>query len=165
MPNWVNNTLKVIKGDPKEVFELVRTEESVVDFNTLVPMPEHIKNSDEEVALAGFNVPAWYGWAVENWGTKWNARDAKHSTKDPAHVLWFDTAWSPPVPVFESLAKQFPTHEIVVYSDEYMNHLHVTFTLKDGEVAWAGDRCRCFDEDESPLSPEEIDAFGIEEAH
>jgi hypothetical protein len=25
MPNWVSNTLRVIKGNPKEIFEFVRT--------------------------------------------------------------------------------------------------------------------------------------------
>jgi hypothetical protein len=109
MPNWVSNSLQAIKGDPKEVFDLIRTEQSVFAFNNLVPMPEHIKNCDEEVDLAGFKVTAWYKWSLQNWGTKWNAREAKYSTKDPEHVVWFDTAWAPPVPVFESPAKQFPS--------------------------------------------------------
>ena len=164
MPNWVSNTLRVIKGDPKEIFEFVRTEKSAFDFNTLVPMPEQIKHSNEEADMCGFSVPAWYDWSCENWGTKWNACDSQYSTKDPEHVIWFDTAWSPAVPVFEALAKRFPAHEILIHSDEYMNHLHVTFTLKDGEVTGVGDQCRCYDEYFSPLSIEELHALGIEEA-
>ena len=46
-------------------------------------MPEHIQNCDEEVDLHGFKVPTWRAWSVENWGTKWNAYDARFSTKDP----------------------------------------------------------------------------------
>jgi hypothetical protein len=42
MPNRVINRLKVIKGDPREIFEFVRTEKSVFDFNNLIPMPESI---------------------------------------------------------------------------------------------------------------------------
>jgi hypothetical protein len=164
MPNWVSNTLRIIKGDPQEVFAFVRTEHSVFDFNTLVRMPEHVKSSTEEVALVSFAVPVWYAWAVENWGTKWNARDAKYSTKHPECVIWFDTAWSAPVAVFESLAKHFPEHEIVIDSDEYDNHFHVTFTLTNGQVVWATDPCSCFDGDTPPLSSQEMDAFGIEEA-
>jgi Ferredoxin-like domain in Api92-like protein len=164
MPNWVNNTLKVIKGDPKEIFEFVRTEESVFDFNTLVPMPEQIKNSKEEVDMFGLKVPAWYAWSCDNWGTKWNAGDAKYSTEDPDHVIWFDTAWDPPVPVFEALAKRFRKHEIVVHSHECMNHLHVTFTLKEGELTWTADACLCFEEDESPLTKAELEVFGTEDA-
>jgi len=164
MPNWVKNVLKVIKGDAKEIFEFVRSEKSVFDFNTLVPMPEQIKNSNEEVDMCGFKVPAWYDWSCENWGTKWNACYAEYSTKDQEHVIWFDTAWDPPVPVLEALAKRFPGHEVVVYSDEYMNHLHVTFSLKDGQLTGEGDPCRCYDEYFSPLSIEEMNALGIEEA-
>jgi len=166
MPNWVINTLKVIKGDPREIFEVVRSERSVFDFNKLIPMPESFWNSDQEVVRpSGFKVPAWYAWSVDNWGSKWNASEARYSTKDPEHAIWFDTPWDPPVPVFEALAKRFPKHKIVVHSDEDMNHLHVTFTLKQGELTWAADACRCFEEgDESPLTKAELDLFGIEEA-
>ena len=45
-----------------------------------------------------------------------------------------------------------------------MNHLHVTFTLKDGKVTRVGDLCCCYDEYFSPLSIEELRALGIEEA-
>jgi hypothetical protein len=145
MPNWVRNTLAVIKGDPKELFEFIRTDKSVFDFNKLIPVPDSIENSKEEVfGPMGDTVPAWYEWAIDNWGTKWNASDAEYSTKDPEHVICFKTAWDPPVPVFEALAKGFPEHEVVVYSDEYSNHLHVTFTLKEGRVTWTHDQCGCF---------------------
>ena len=74
MPNWVVNTLKVVKGDPREIFEFVRSEGSVMDFNKLIPMPESIRKSDQEVIRpSGFKVPGWYAWSVDNWGTKWNA--------------------------------------------------------------------------------------------
>jgi hypothetical protein len=57
-----------------------------------------------------------------------------------------------------------PRNEVVVYSDEYMNYLDVTFTLKDGEVSLVGDPCRCYDYYFSPLSIEEMKALGFEEA-
>lgn len=43
----------------------------------------------------------------------------------------------PPVALFKSLAKQFPTHEIVIHSDEYGNHFHRSFTLMGGQIACA----------------------------
>jgi hypothetical protein len=61
-------------------------------------------------------------------------------------VLYFDTAWSPPVPVLEALAKRFPEHEIIVNSVECMNGWHATFTLKNGEVMGTTEDCHCFDE-------------------
>lgn len=168
MPNWVRNTLKVIKGDAKEIFDFVRSEKSLFDFNTLIPMPESIWNSDQKVVRpSGLKVPAWYAWSVDNWGTKWNASEAKYSTSNPDCTIWFDTAWDPPVPVLEALAKRFPEHEIVVYADEDTNHLHVTFSLKEGLLTWTKDACHCFDEegeDETPLTRAELDLFGVEEA-
>jgi Ferredoxin-like domain in Api92-like protein len=170
MPNWVNNTLKVIKGDPKEIFEFVRSEKSIFDFNKLIPMPESIWNSDQEVTRpSGFKVPAWFAWSLDNWGCKWNAAGARYSTNEPHTTIWFDTPWDPPVPVFEALAKHFPKHEIVIYSDEYINHVHDTFTLKQGELTWTVDPCRCYGEDdtsldETPLTKAELEVFGIEEA-
>lgn len=73
------------------------------------------------------------------------------------------------MPVLEALAQRFPAHEIVVYSDEFMNHLHVTFMLAEGRLTWTHDACQCFGEDdtslhEMPLTKAEIDYFGIEQA-
>jgi hypothetical protein len=160
MPNWVNNVLKVVKGDSRELFEVVRSEESVFDFNTLVPMPDRIANSNEEVEICGSKVPAWYDWSWKSWGTKWNAHNSKYSANYPDSVIYFDTAWDPPIPVFKALAKRFPRHEVVIYADEYSNHLHFTFTLKDGEVTCMRDPCRCF----APEMEEATGGDGIQTA-
>lgn len=168
MPNWVYNTLRVINGDPQEVFAFVRSEESMFDFNTLVPQPEglyHGSLGPKEFEKYGKN--NWYNWNNANWGTKWNACDARYSKKDPEHVILFDTAWDAPAPVFAAMAKRFPGHEIVVYSDEYTNHFHTTFTLKDGQLTRTHETCEdchCFEEDETPVTRAELDIFGIEEA-
>lgn len=56
-------------------------------------------------------------WAVANWGTKWNAFDADVNPSD--RTIFFNSAWSAPIPIYKALAKQFPTHKISVkYYDE-----------------------------------------------
>lgn len=56
-------------------------------------------------------------WAVANWGTKWNAFDVDIQPSD--RTIFFNTAWSAPIPIYKALAKQFPTHKIVIkYYDE-----------------------------------------------
>ncbi|MGD9728563.1 MAG: hypothetical protein AB7V39_19530, partial [Nitrospiraceae bacterium] len=63
----------------------------------------------------------WYVWNNENWGTKWDAYDvvvggastilerlATASDERSTEVVRFDTAWAPPIPVFEAMADQFP---------------------------------------------------------
>lgn len=52
---------------------------------------------------------SWYEWCNEHWGTKWTAyscRAIEH--KDGVSVVTFETAWSPPIPVFAELAKRWP---------------------------------------------------------
>ncbi|MAH47413.1 hypothetical protein CMI37_16435 [Candidatus Pacearchaeota archaeon] len=67
---------------------------------------------------------SWYPWAIENWGTKWNAYDIKapangspleslargHDEDPTTEAEWsFDTAWSPPMPIIKVLVERFPT--------------------------------------------------------
>jgi hypothetical protein len=107
--------------------------------------------------------PDWYDWRTHNWGTKWNACYVRHSTEAPNTTICFDTASSPPVPVFEALAKNFPQHEFIIHSDEYLNHFHATFHIKDGEVTGVNDGCSCLNED-TPRSNALDIALGVEEA-
>lgn len=56
-------------------------------------------------------------WAVAKWGTKWNAFDVDALSSD--RTIFFNTAWSAPIPIYKALAKKFPKHKIVIkYYDE-----------------------------------------------
>lgn len=68
MPNWVYQTLIVFEGNPKEVWDAIKGDESLFDFNRLIPMPEEIID--------------WYTWSMEHWGVKWNAAYAHISTPE-----------------------------------------------------------------------------------
>ena len=46
----------------------------------------------------------WYEWSIENWGTKWDACDPEIGET----TIIYDTAWSPSLPVIETLAAKFP---------------------------------------------------------
>lgn len=53
----------------------------------------------------------WYSWSCENWGTKWNAYGITVYPLKPDSrrlVLEFDTAWSPPRPIFKEIVRKFP---------------------------------------------------------
>jgi hypothetical protein len=69
-----------------------------------------------------------------------------HKPEDKDTVLVFKTAWAPPGPIFEVLAKKFPEHEFTIYVDECMNHLHGTFHIQNGEVTVVNDGCSCFND-------------------
>jgi hypothetical protein len=53
--------------------------------------------------------PNWYVWANVNWGTKCNPWDFKVIREEPGvYECRFETAWSPPEPVYVKLAEMFP---------------------------------------------------------
>lgn len=55
----------------------------------------------------------WYDWSIANWGTKWNAYACVIEQDEPTILSGcFETAWSPPEPVFRAIAEQFPNVDI-----------------------------------------------------
>tara|TARA_B110000091_G_scaffold87803_2_gene96358 strand:- start:9199 stop:9927 length:729 start_codon:yes stop_codon:yes gene_type:complete len=64
----------------------------------------------------------WYNWANANWGTKWNAYDGYAvEVEGDCFVVFFCTAWSPPMPIIKEMAKLFPKLTIEMeYQEEGM---------------------------------------------
>lgn len=87
----------------------------------------------------------WYSWNVENWGTKWNSYDFEQVSEEPFQFT-FDTAWDFPEPVFEALAKRFPTLQFECISfDEGWNFAATGFfNPPAGKAAWK--RCDATEE-------------------
>ena len=76
MANTVYNRLEV-SGPPAELVALVERlrgpdyddgDERVLDFRCHVPIPD-----DLDLGSSSTGLPPSYIWAVDNWGTKWNA--------------------------------------------------------------------------------------------
>jgi hypothetical protein len=145
MPNWAQNSL-VITG-PTSLIDAVEcaisSERSPVDFETIAPMPVNVdeivaRSRENSQSPEGFeflrDVPAWYEWSVDNWGTKWNARadtcdDPQRRDNADGSTTWsvtFDTAWSPPVPWVQKIAERFPQFSISLGTfdeqDNYASH-------------------------------------------
>jgi hypothetical protein len=137
MANYMRNTLRVVEGDPQEVFGAVRSERSVIDFQQLIPMPANIMNSTEEVEWHGMKLPEWEAWAIEQWGTTKNACDARYIE---SNVIGFDTPWCEPEPIFEALAKRFPGHHMIVISDylDWGVEEYEVYRIKNGSVSSEG---------------------------
>jgi hypothetical protein len=74
-------------------------------------------------------VPAWYKDRLVKWGCKWDANfwdqdpswtiknawnsewyDADHDEEDDdcCAIIWFDTAWAPPIQLFDKVAQDYP---------------------------------------------------------
>lgn len=156
MPNHITNIVRICdtKQDEAENYEEVfeqfkkfalnlRNNESDFDFNAVIPMPENSATffaqgglGAEERKLFGSN--NWYDWSVTNWGTKWNSYDVKYikaigneDTYGSTIMVKFETAWSPPIPVLEAIARL--GYEVThAWSDEDGDEWH-GFNLINGE--------------------------------
>lgn len=96
-------------------------------------MPESIfcgNLGPEELDLYGKD--NWYDWALENWGTKWNACFAEVNGN---HII-FDTAWSPCSPVISALAKQFPEAEFYYTYEEPGMRICGAEKYREGKLAY-----------------------------
>ncbi len=100
MPMWCRNIL-FLSGDEKEIkqmFKNIKSEESLIDFNKILPIPDNQKEN-------------WYKWCFKNWSTKWNASRC-HKIK--YNIVTYDTAYGPPEKVLKELSKQYPTLNFIV---------------------------------------------------
>jgi len=81
----------------------------------------------------------WYDWCNMNWGTKWNSSDAECKLMEYGDTsvaqFTFATAWAPPIPVIEELAKQFPNTNIYISYDEPGMSFSGYFYYADGELS------------------------------
>ena len=134
MPNWCECDL-YIDGPRERVtafLDAVKTEDSIFDFNRIIPYPERFADLDRIAAeweqlpperrtgarpKDGYN-QGGYDWCQENWGTKWRARDAAlgYSSCDPEDSLAtsrsveinFRTPWCAPAPVVLRASELYP---------------------------------------------------------
>lgn len=178
MPNYVKNKLEII-GSPnkiEEVLDFLSGENTFIDFNNIVKMPESLsitsnswfspfenafckdekmldhldklknycKNNPERNDVDNFlkgiknyiehGYPTWYGWCVDNWGTKWNAMESEKIHKN---VITFETAWNGVPDLISKVSDKFPLVRLVYkWSDECTgcNCGHVCFKYGESEV-------------------------------
>lgn len=58
---------------------------------------------------------SWYSWSLANWGTKWNAYDFRLIAEDDDQLDFsFDTAWSPPEPIFAAMADRLECADLEI---------------------------------------------------
>lgn len=81
-----------------------------------------------------YNVPTWYEWCCENWGTKWNACSCSEVNEN-SKTISFQTAWSTPFPVMKKLSEMFPNIEVCgEFADEDIGQNYGKYTFKGGKL-------------------------------
>ena len=97
MPNHTDNRVILSHDDSQQIdaiYNVMNTDDTEL-LNHIIPMPP-----EEEIASG------WYDWRLEHWGTKWDIYNATCERMDAnTLVLSFDTAWSPPIPIYDKLVE------------------------------------------------------------
>ena len=107
----------------------------------VISLKMHYKDEFDEVVDLGkqafsnlekYGFTNWYNWRIDNWGTKWNACNTMLSYDGLS--IYFDTAWTPSVPVIEQFAKMYPelkiTHD---YAEEQIAYFCGKHEYENGE--------------------------------
>lgn len=110
MPNWCNVNITLNHADPAMLARAVAAvENSTGLFKEFVPVPEILKDetvSPEEChRICGYT--DWYNFCTSEWGTKWDLCEAIVTKNDDDSInISGETAWGPPIQVFEQLNNQ-----------------------------------------------------------
>lgn len=149
MPNWCYNHVTLTNEDKSKIDALHAVMQETNEdgreigliFQHLRPRPESEEN--------------WYNWNIENWGTKWDASFGHCDRYDDNSIFFtFDSAWSPPIALYEYLTENGWDVD-AVYQEEGMGYIG---SFKDGD-----DDCYEYDITDRPsieALPEELIEFG-----
>jgi len=177
MPNWCANSLKIKPKTTRAKYalerhimpELKKGQECRL-FNAIIPMPQELIDtvcgSVEESKRAAHaaqmqaniekhGYPTWYEFANAKWGTKWDACEPTHQVNEDGSVtIWFDTAWSPPMPIYEKLEEMGFEVEATYcecgigfvgwYADGEDNEYEINFFSDDGDDDSSNERMEAF---------------------
>ncbi len=135
MPNWCECDLTV-NGNKKELSRFKKfsaTKKSVLDHNKFISYPKKFK--------------ILYDWCCKNWWTKWGICHAEIAYQNADEILYrFDSTWSPPLPVIETMGKKFPKLEFKLCYFEQGMGFNGMLIVKKGQVVsdvsgdYSGDR-------------------------
>lgn len=126
MPNWCNNNVTISHQDPVKLEALAAAVREGKFLNHVIPVPEELQitagrvgadDNPEQIELERktaeniekYGAGNWYDFCTGRWGTKWEV-DAYEGENvkviDGVLEFGFDSAWSPPMGIYEELVEQ-----------------------------------------------------------
>jgi hypothetical protein len=132
MPNWCSNSVTITHEDPAKIAALTEAMKENRFLDHIIPVPKDLKETmagsygDEakQAALEAqtqrnveqYGFSNWYDFCVARWGTKWDvdlAGTVDVSNDGRTVDASFDSAWSPPINVYEEMVEQ--GYDVVAY--------------------------------------------------
>ena len=135
------NIVKKVMGTDKSIKynlsneEIVNYEKAVKGYDidgTIMDLEKSIAYGKQAVNnVLKYGHMDWYGWSIENWGTKWNAC---YGCLEEG-TLHFDTAWSPPLSIIGKLSQKYPDTTFTLdFAEEQAGVCTGSIEVKDGEI-------------------------------
>ena len=127
----------------KDIPYEIKVEDTCFDFAQFIPLPFMSSllgfNSKTEQWLEGYvkDLPLnKYETQSRIWGTKWNACQVSLAKEqvEGGFSLYFATAWSPPITIFEAVAKKYPNLILDVSFSEPGNNYCGRYIWKVGDL-------------------------------
>jgi hypothetical protein len=125
MPNWCSNWVEVGHEDPAKIKELTEAFNRGEFCNAVIPVPQELKDTiagsvgdpeeqkklEEQTArnVEKYGAGNWYDFCVNRWGTKWDVGgDGQADIADDGLSMnaSFDSAWAPPLGIYEELVER-----------------------------------------------------------
>ena len=72
----------------------------------------------------------WYDWSYNNWGTKWDLDETIWNEKS----LWFQTAWSPVLPIYVAISEKLQIDIFAEWVEEQFTEYVGVMQVEKGEV-------------------------------
>lgn len=170
MPNWCGNTLTLTHADPEMI---ARAKEAFAEgrfLSEFIPVPQALSDTTSpnrdatsaEELKQQYGYTDWYSFCVNEWGTKWDIGDGQgiQTFDDHELIVYFDSAWSPPVAAYEKLMDL----GFGVYATYYEPGCAFAGVFEDGMDDYY-DLSNMDSGDVQQQLPQELDeAFGISES-
>jgi len=116
MPNWCNNVVIIEHKNKTAIDRVVKAFDDKELCNEFIPVPEPLlgtqapntHNPKEMYDIYGYE--SWYDFCIGEWGTKWDVGGDEtcdvNREDDKSVTLTFDSAWSPPMGLYDKLSRE-----------------------------------------------------------
>jgi len=110
MPNWCDNQVTITgsKSVIDKIEKIAKEEKGAGGLlNFFQPLPKELRDttadgSDNKEMIKKYGYSDWYGWACDNWGTKWDISEFYGVDRQGDTISFaFSSAWSPPTGAYE----------------------------------------------------------------